>query len=379
MMSTLYIAESCQTPVGERSIQDNGTTAKDDSRSGGSHPADAFDMAGGAMALHRRAGDRVVVLSITPGARSHAPLVYGGDVQVELTREAEAKLFAETSIVKKSEFQAACDVIGAEMICLDHEDEPLLASEEVILELAEHYRVIRPDVLITHHETEVGNHDHPPAGIMAVRAVTSAARWLKGSSLAPYQIPAVYFFNNQFRPMAVRLHAAIPVPPAVVLDVESVIEEKARMLQAFKTQAYAGMGYDSKEYADFRFKAVEGAVGLEHGLSYAEAFSSLKPAITDLLYSSFLQTTNQEDKHMLTRESFKGLCVLIITPMDDLMRVDFDGHTETIRKLVDLGVDGVILNGANGEFHTSTQEEKNRLLETLVEEGKGQAHVCGRL
>ena len=127
------------------------------------HPADAFDMAGGILALHRKAGDRVVVLSITPGTRSHAPLVYGGKTQVGMTREAEAKLFAETNTVKKKEFKNACDVIGAEMICLDHEDEPLMISEEIILELASYYRQIRPDALITHHETEVGNHDHPGA------------------------------------------------------------------------------------------------------------------------------------------------------------------------------------------------------------------------
>jgi len=74
---------------------------------------------------------------------------------------------------------------------------------------------------------------------------------------------------------------------------------------------------------------------------------------------------------MLTRENFKGLYVLIITPMDEKLRVNFDGHRENIRKLVSLGVDGVILNGTNGEFHTTTDEEKDQLLEILIEEGKG--------
>ena len=74
---------------------------------------------------------------------------------------------------------------------------------------------------------------------------------------------------------------------------------------------------------------------------------------------------------MLTRENFKGLFVLIITPMDDQMRVDYEGHRENIRKLIDLGVDGIILNGTNGEFHTCTDEEREKLTAILVEEGKG--------
>jgi len=74
---------------------------------------------------------------------------------------------------------------------------------------------------------------------------------------------------------------------------------------------------------------------------------------------------------MLTRENMKGLYVLIITPMDDKMRVDYEGHRENIRKLIELGVDGIILNGTNGEFHTCTDEERERLTQILVEEGKG--------
>ena len=41
------------------------------------HPADPFDCAAGTIALHTGRGDRVVVVSVTPGARSHAPKIYG--------------------------------------------------------------------------------------------------------------------------------------------------------------------------------------------------------------------------------------------------------------------------------------------------------------
>lgn len=75
---------------------------------------------------------------------------------------------------------------------------------------------------------------------------------------------------------------------------------------------------------------------------------------------------------MLTRETMQGLYVLIITPMDEKLRVDYEAHRANIRKLIALGVDGIIINGTNGEFHTCTDEERERLTQILVEEGKGQ-------
>ena len=74
---------------------------------------------------------------------------------------------------------------------------------------------------------------------------------------------------------------------------------------------------------------------------------------------------------MLTRENMKGLYVLVITPMDDKLRVDYEGHRENIRKLIELGVDGIIINGTVGEFHTCTEQEREKLTEILVEQGKG--------
>lgn len=74
---------------------------------------------------------------------------------------------------------------------------------------------------------------------------------------------------------------------------------------------------------------------------------------------------------MLTRENMKGLYILIITPMNEDMSVDYEGHRANVRQLVEMGVDGVILNGTNGEFHTCTDEERYKLTEILVEEAKG--------
>jgi len=76
---------------------------------------------------------------------------------------------------------------------------------------------------------------------------------------------------------------------------------------------------------------------------------------------------------MLTREAMKGLYVLVITPFDEKLRLDEDAYRENVRKLLALGVDGIISTGTNGEFHTLQEGELAKIARLLVDETKGKA------
>src|SRR5579862_1502060 len=76
---------------------------------------------------------------------------------------------------------------------------------------------------------------------------------------------------------------------------------------------------------------------------------------------------------MLTRETMKGLYVLTITPFDQKFRLDEDAYRENVRRLLSLGVDGIITTGTNGEFHTLEDGELARISRLAVKETKGQA------
>lgn len=76
---------------------------------------------------------------------------------------------------------------------------------------------------------------------------------------------------------------------------------------------------------------------------------------------------------MLTRETMKGLYVLVITPFDDKFRLDEEAYRENVRKLLALGVEGIITTGTNGEFHTLQEGELARIARLLVDETKGKA------
>ncbi len=76
---------------------------------------------------------------------------------------------------------------------------------------------------------------------------------------------------------------------------------------------------------------------------------------------------------MLTRESMKGLYALTITPFDSKGNLDEDAYCENVQTLVGLGVDGIVTSGTNGEFHTTTDDERKRIARIVVAETRGKA------
>ena len=76
---------------------------------------------------------------------------------------------------------------------------------------------------------------------------------------------------------------------------------------------------------------------------------------------------------MLTRETMRGLYALPPTPFDE--RGDFweSAYAENLRKLVELGVDGIVSPGSNGEWWTLRPQERCRQMEVLCEECAGKA------
>jgi dihydrodipicolinate synthase/N-acetylneuraminate lyase len=76
---------------------------------------------------------------------------------------------------------------------------------------------------------------------------------------------------------------------------------------------------------------------------------------------------------MLNRETMKGLYALTITPFDPRGELDEEAYRENVRCLLAHGVDGIITCGTNGEFHTTTYEERKRIARLVVEETRGRA------
>jgi 4-hydroxy-tetrahydrodipicolinate synthase len=71
---------------------------------------------------------------------------------------------------------------------------------------------------------------------------------------------------------------------------------------------------------------------------------------------------------------FEGLSVALVTPFRN-GAVDFEGFSKIIHRLLDGGVDGLVVAGCTGEAATLRPEERDDLIRTALDLGKGRAFV----
>jgi len=223
----------------------------------GAHPADPIDLAGGTIALHVKKGWDVWCLSLSNGIFTHY-----------LAPEGEEFDYEKAAGMKEKEFQEACMHLGADWkMCWDDD----LCLEDDALDLILY---VKPHVLITHHPNEYAHFDHAEAGRVVCRALKKAVR--SPEINGHWYVPSVYFFGVQFRPESARMGATVQ-PPDVLVDIEEVVEQKARALALFKSQ-----GHDYEKIRK-RMESFEGEAGRADGLRYAEAFILYHPLkVTEL-------------------------------------------------------------------------------------------------
>lgn len=128
----------------------------------GAHIGDMDLAAGPVLADAALAGERVVMVALTPGERGHPRL---SPVDYREQKLAEGRGFAET--------------IGAELRVLPYSDGFLEVTPQVCAQVAAVIREVRPDMLITHWTTSIHD-DH-----MAASVVTARARLWASLPLAP--------------------------------------------------------------------------------------------------------------------------------------------------------------------------------------------------
>ena len=157
----------------------------------GAHPGDVEIGAGGTLAAHQAAGDRVTVLTLSGGS-------VGGGAEA---RHAEAL--------------AAAGVVGARLIHLDFDDTRLDQTKGVIAAVEQVVAELRPDRVYTHSV-----HDRHQDHRATHESVEIAAR--RVPNLACFQSPSC---TLDFRPDR-------------FVDVEAYIDTKLHMLAAFTSQGF---------------------------------------------------------------------------------------------------------------------------------------------
>ncbi len=250
----------------------------------GGHPADAFDNAGGTLAHHAAAGDRVISAVMTHGVRSHSVQLIDGYRRGErdtLDVEEVDKRVDEAADEKCAEVRQACGLMGIEEVhFLEYADDILLEREDLIRQIADLIQACRPDIVITHHPLEMGGvaGTHAICAKMTLSAIDAASGLLQNASRRPHRVMQVFFMGVQpaCAPTDV-LSAGMTVWCDVYVDITDVIERKVAALDMMRGQNYHG------PYARKRVECVDGHFGLFSGVAYAEPFTSMRPQVYDRL------------------------------------------------------------------------------------------------
>ena len=73
--------------------------------------------------------------------------------------------------------------------------------------------------------------------------------------------------------------------------------------------------------------------------------------------------------------TIRGAYPVLITPMTQEQKIDWDGVKNNVHYFVDQGVAGIVINGSTGEFVSLSKEEKFQMVATVMEEVGGRIPV----
>ena len=186
----------------------------------GAHPDDCEYKAGGVAALYRGHGHSVRFVSMTNGDAGHHRL-----------------RGPELASIRRAEADAVASLLGIEYDILDNYDgclEPTLAAREDLIGIIRRYA---PDLVLTHRP-----HDYHPDHRYTSQLVCDAAYMVTVPAILP-QVPALRE-NPVFMYFCDRFERPYPFSPAVVVDIEPVLETVVDLLDCHKSQFYEWLAYN---------------------------------------------------------------------------------------------------------------------------------------
>jgi LmbE family N-acetylglucosaminyl deacetylase len=221
----------------------------------GAHPDDLEILAGGTLALYARAGHEVTMAVATNGNVGHPTL--GRD---------------EIAEIRHGEARASADLIGAELVWMDFDDEWLFNDRPTRERFIDVIRSARPDVVLAHSPNDY-HPDHRNAGQVVVDArIPAAVRLVETTLPAAERIPHVFLMDCV---------GGVDFVPELYVDVTEVIALKEQMLLCHQSQdSWLRAIYDDMDYVKF-MREHTGRRGEECGRAWAEAFREVKtyPAV----------------------------------------------------------------------------------------------------
>lgn len=216
----------------------------------GAHAADQELSAGMVIAKATRAGHKATILSLTPGEKGHPRL--------------GAEAYARQKI---AEAEQCARLLGAESRVLSYGDATLPVTEEILLEVADLIRALKPDILITHWTNSI-HKDHRNAHRIALDATFYAALPRIERADPAHRISRIYYSEN-WEDME-------GYEPDIYMDTTQVFDQYCEALASFELWN-GGTGWP---YADYyrSLARLRGCLGFGLRGQYAATLARPKEA-----------------------------------------------------------------------------------------------------
>jgi 4-oxalomesaconate hydratase len=227
------------------------------------HSADFVWRCGGAIALYASRGWRVRIVCLSFGERGES---------AKLWREGGMTL-AKVKASRRQEAQAAADLLGGEVEFLDLGDYPMRVPDEALFRLADLYRELNPEFVLTHSLEDPYNFDHPLAAHVAqeARVIAQAHGHQPGGSVLG--APPVFLFEPH-QPEQCNWK------PQAYLDITPVWEKKRAAFELMAAQEYL-WDYYTRVALNRGVQAARNS-NMKH-IKYAEAYQRVFPTVSDSL------------------------------------------------------------------------------------------------
>lgn len=209
------------------------------------HMDDAEIYCGGTLRKYVERGDQVTVLVVTNGNKG----------SYVLSPE-------ETTRVRREEQREACRRLGAqEPMFYDYEDDMMIDTVQLRLDLVAAIRRVRPQVILTHTPAD-GSNDHSAVGTGVVKALISLPFQNIPVEEEPLrEMPSVFFFEPA---------GGVGFQPEQYVDISDVQETKVHAFKAYESQ----IAYDPRYLENI--EVVGRFRGYQAGCAFAEGFQAYR-------------------------------------------------------------------------------------------------------
>ncbi len=231
------------------------------------HSADFVWRAGGAIALHAKQGYAVHIVCLSFGERGESAKMWrkGPGMTEEIVKAG-----------RRQEAEAAAEVLGATVEFFDIGDYPMRADTDTLFRLADVFRRVQPEFVLSHSLKDPYNYDHPLATHLAqeARIIAQAEGYKPGEKIVG--APPVYSFEPH-QPEQCEWK------PDVLLDITEVWDQKYAAIQCMAGQEHLWEYYT--RVALQRGVQAKRNIGItaKKDIIYAEGYQSIFPRVTENL------------------------------------------------------------------------------------------------